>query len=110
MSESRETFEGGFLKKCPICGEDIGPESAKIAELKNNPSVFFVSCFKCGGSMFASIGADLFGIGALSVITDLAESELDKFENSNPISSDEMLDMHLISKKRGNVYEPERKK
>jgi hypothetical protein len=87
-----------YVLKCPVCGYRYNLERTKIVDTKqveNEANLLVHSdCSQCKSSVVFSIsiqGPDVFSIG---MITDLTSSDTKKFSAANPISTNDILDIH----------------
>jgi len=97
--------EDNFLNKCPLCGKRVDVEAAKVLKKKDDSSVLFLACPHCRGAVFLAIVDDVFGTVSLGVATDFTVEDLARFQNKKPISSDELLDLHLALKNKKKIIE-----
>ncbi|GEM_PF-1298331 len=108
IPKDKNDLEENFLNKCPLCGKRVDVEIAKVIKKRENSSVLFLACPHCKGSVFLAIVDDVFGTVSLGVATDFTVDDLAKFQGRKPISSDELLDLHLILKNKKKVIERSR--
>ncbi len=88
-----------FVLRCPVCSYKYNLERTKIIETKEegqNEAAILVhsDCAQCKSSVVFSIiisGPEIFSVG---MITDLTGSDTAKFSNAQPLSADEVLEMH----------------
>jgi hypothetical protein len=86
-------------EKCPVCGYKYNLERTKIIDTKQtdqgNASLLVHSdCGQCKSSVVFSIainGPELYQVG---LITDLTTGDTDKFAEQQPISANDIFDMH----------------
>jgi len=85
---------------CPICGSHYTSDSTKVIESKTEKRgdeaslVIHSDCEKCRSSIafnVAALGSEMFTVGAIS---DLTATDAIKFRKSNPVSTDDVLEMH----------------
>ncbi len=100
--------EDNFLNKCPLCGKRVDVEVAKVIKKRENSSILYLSCPHCNGAVFLAIVDDVFSTVSLGVATDFTVEDLVRFKNKKPISSDELLDLHLALKSKKKVIERSR--
>ncbi len=82
--------------KCAVCGQHYEQDSIKILGYQEDLWFLGVSCSAChtGCLVVAVIKEDR----APEVITDLNETELEKFSNVDRLTADDVLDMHNFLK------------
>jgi|SRR5579872_289268 len=92
-----------YVLKCPVCGYRYNLERTKIIDtkqLENQANLLIHSdCSQCKSSVVFSIsiqGPDIFSIG---MITDLTSNDTKKFSDANPISTNDVLDIHNFLRK-----------
>jgi hypothetical protein len=94
-----------FLLRCPLCGQKYNVENTKILESDQSEALdetrFLIhsDCSKCKSSVMFNV--DLRGAEVLSVgmVTDLTRGDSTKFRDLDPISPDEVLDIHKSIRK-----------
>lgn len=81
--------------RCPLCGFRYNLEGIKVLPKRSGPSVHVhTNCGECACSLMFALdikGGEVFLVG---VVTDLTHDDALKFQNKNPISTDEVLDWH----------------
>ena len=82
--------------KCSVCGQRYEVDNVKV--LGHQEDLWFLSVF-CSVCQTQCLVAAVIKEGkAPTVITDLTEAELDKFEKIDALTTDEVLDMHSFLK------------
>lgn len=95
-------MEEGLIKrliasiKCNVCRQHYEVDNIKV--LSHNEDLWFlsVSCSACHTRCL--VAAVIKQDRAPEVVTDLTETELDKFRNMDKLTTDEVLDMHNFLK------------
>ncbi|HYE22040.1 MAG TPA: hypothetical protein VD998_00440 [Verrucomicrobiae bacterium] len=89
-----------YILRCPVCGHRYNLEQTKIIDTKDERVstganlLVHTDCERCKSSVVFSIAVDGPEIFSIGMVTDLTSSDSNKFKNSNPISSDEVLATH----------------
>jgi len=82
--------------KCGVCGQRYEVDNVKV--LGHQEDLWFLSVF-CSACHTQGLVAAVIKEGrAPKVITDLTETELDKFKKMDKLTADEVLDMHSFLK------------
>ncbi|MFH1175725.1 MAG: hypothetical protein V1698_03320 [bacterium] len=87
----------GFADKCPLCGKKMNLISAQMIEKRDNSPLLFVVCNHCKGAVMIAIVNDAFGVASLGIMTDMSLEDVEKFRGKKGITSDEVLDLHLLA-------------
>ncbi len=82
--------------RCPLCGQSYNSEKIKVLKKKDNAMVLYLVCPKCKSSVMAMITANPLGITSVSALTDVTEEDMERFKNKNPISVDDILELHTF--------------
>ncbi len=89
-----------YILRCPVCGHRYNLEQTKIIDPKDDKNavgenlLVHTDCDRCKSSVVFSIAVDGPEIFSIGMVTDLTSSDTDKFKDSNPITSDEILATH----------------
>jgi hypothetical protein len=91
-----------YVLRCPVCGYKYNLERTKIIDTKQEEeqaNLFVHSdCGQCKSSVVFNIsinGPDVFSIG---MITDLTSGDTRKFSKVEPLSANDVLDLHSFLK------------
>jgi hypothetical protein len=87
-----------YILRCPVCGQRYGLEHTKIIDSKDERLgtnlLVHTDCQRCKSSVVFSIAVDGPEIFSIGMVTDLTSQDTNKFKNSTPITSDEVLATH----------------
>lgn len=83
-----------IIDKCPICKKKLSAEQMKIIEEKDEGMLIYVSCGSCHSNLIFSVVKAPMGLIGQGVVTDLSENEVIKFKDVQPISQNEILEVH----------------
>jgi hypothetical protein len=89
--------EVNLLMKCSICGRKYGKQSIKVVQNKKDAMLVHVNCDFCRSASLAVINKGLQdndNIVTLGILTDLDYEEACSVLKRDPISFDEVLDLH----------------
>lgn len=89
-----------FFANCPLCNTQYNPKEIKVIDKKEGLIVLYFVCSKCKSAIISSISAGVLGVMAVSMITDLSETEVDMIKSENKISSDDILAIYHSFKNR----------
>ena len=88
------------ILRCPVCGYRYSLEQTKIIDSKdeknapNTTLLIHTDCERCKSSVVFSIAVDGPEIFSVGMVTDLTSQDTNKFKNSSPIGTDEILATH----------------
>ncbi len=89
-----------YILKCPVCGSHYSPEQTKVIDtgedkpLSGRSLLVHTDCERCKSSVVFSIAIDGPEIFSIGMVTDLTSQDTNKFKNSKPITSDDVLATH----------------
>ena len=80
--------------KCPQCNEPYEDSKALLIETDQRKTTFHITCGKCNISTLVSVAVNQLGLVSMGSLTDLDRQEVKRLFQREPISSDEVLDVH----------------
>ena len=80
--------------RCPICSSRYSPMEAKILVEKNDANLIHLKCLNCNTSVLAVVLANSFGLSSVGAVTDLTSDDVLKFQESESINSNDVIEMH----------------
>jgi hypothetical protein len=89
-----------YILRCPVCGHRYNLEQTKIIDSKDERMastgnlLVHTDCDRCKSSVVFSIAVDGPEIFSIGMVTDLTSQDTNKFKNSDPINSDDILATH----------------
>lgn len=83
-----------FLANCPLCNNKYNPKEIRIVDKKEGLIILYFICSHCKSAIVSAVSAGILGITAVSMITDLSASEVDKMKNERAISSNDILTIY----------------
>jgi hypothetical protein len=89
-----------YILRCPVCGHRYNLEQTKIIDTKDDrlnsgPNLLVhTDCERCKSSVVFSIAVDGPEIFSIGMVTDLTSQDTNKFKNSEPLNSDDVLATH----------------
>lgn len=87
---------------CPQCGNLYTDSEVGVLQESDMAILATITCAKCHYQSVVTLSLNNGGIGS-AVSSDLRSSEMAKFMGLDPISSDDLLDIHQYLKKaKGN--------
>ncbi|MCL5666664.1 MAG: hypothetical protein M1383_02740 [Patescibacteria group bacterium] len=90
----------GFILRCPICGFKYNLQNTKVIDSQQDERLgeakilIHSDCSKCKSSVMFNVeikGPEVFSVG---MVTDLTGSDSAKFKNREPISANEVINIH----------------
>jgi transcription elongation factor Elf1 len=85
--------------KCPMCDLNFNKEDVKTIDKKEGATTFFLNCSKCKSSVMMVIMTSALGITSISIVSDLAENDINKIKASC-VEYDDVLEMHKFLKNK----------
>ena len=83
-----------LVKECPVCNTRYTTRRAQIVEQTETGYLIYFSCIRCHSSLLANIVEMPFGLVGSAMLTDLELNEVQKFKNSEPVTVDDVLEIH----------------
>ncbi len=91
----------GVMLKCPVCGHKANLDSMHILESEQNDvsgegrMVIHSDCQKCHGNVMFNIGVYGPELMSSASVTDLTSADMHRLFGLEPISANDVLDMHV---------------
>lgn len=112
MKISKNLNFGGFKPerikidaKCPVCGSFYDFRKLEIIEEENSATLMYIKCGTCQSAALSMIALGPFGIKMASVLTDLEQDEVLRFQDEPALDSEEVLDLYEDLHKMDNFLE-----
>ncbi len=91
-----------FLGNCPICNKKYDSRNASVLEKNQEFMSFYIDCGNCSSSVIVAVFFPLSGlVTTVGMLTDLSREDLKKLRTFDPISADEVLEMHVHMESMG---------
>lgn len=87
-----------FLANCPICSSPYNSKEIKILDKNEGVVTLYFICAHCKSAIVSAVSAGVLGVTAISIITDLGASEIDKLKNTESINSNDVLALYSFLK------------
>lgn len=85
-----------FLGTCPICNTQYNSENASLLERNAEFMSFYIDCDSCLSSVIVAVFFPLSGlVTTVGMLTDFSRDDVKKLRKFNPITLDEVLDLHV---------------
>lgn len=93
---SGEQFHGSIkiISQCPLCGTSYNPLAAGVLEATEGARLMYIQCTACSSNILALVITSMVGVSSIGLITDLTIDDIRKFQNSDGITSDDVLDIY----------------
>jgi len=88
---------------CPFCRLSFLPENAAVLGENQASWLIHVTCNSCSSSIIQLLMLGEVGISSVGLVTDLLQGELEKFRYSQPVTIDDLIDLHLQFKQT-NIF------
>lgn len=83
-----------ILTICPICQATYNPLKTQIMAERDDAHVVYLECRQCGSSVLALVTTSLAGLSSIGTVTDLTSHEIVAAQQHQPISHDDVLNLH----------------
>lgn len=94
-----------LISCCPVCNSHYNPMAAQVLEENEEAHLIHIECRKCGSSIVALVLTGGMGISSVGLITDLTSQDVLRFKHGDEISSDDVLDFHLMLENDENIID-----
>jgi len=88
--------------RCPVCGNLYDFRQLEVIEEENGATLMYIKCQSCQSAALSMIALGPSGVKMASVLTDLEQDEVMRFQDENPLSSEEVLDLYESLEKSDN--------
>ena len=95
----------GLMLKCPICGNKYNLDHTEIIESEQDERfgeahmLIHSDCLKCKSSVMFNIEINGPEVFSVNMVTDLTSGDATKFRNKQPISADDVINIHTTLRK-----------
>lgn len=89
--------------RCPICEAMYDFQSLQILAEKDHSLLVYMECSVCQASIVSILSLDPRGMSAQGLVTDLTPEEITKAGFAEPVSADDVLEMHEALKEEKPV-------
>ena len=91
--------------RCPVCGNLYDFRKLEIIEEEGGATLMYIKCSSCQSAALSIIALGSFGIKMASVLTDLEQDEVLRFQEEKSLQSEEILELHEDLDKTDNFLE-----
>jgi hypothetical protein len=90
----------GFILRCPICGYKYNLANTDIIESEQNEALgearilIHSDCGRCKSSVMFNIDVNGPEVWSAAMVTDLTSKDTTKFSHAEPISTDDLINIH----------------
>lgn len=93
------------LIHCPVCSKEYRPARMLLLDEADRRSTLHLTCESCHASSLVFVSLSPIGAVSMGLLTDLEQSEAKRLFTSEPISSDEVLQVHQYLKTHRGVVD-----
>jgi transcription elongation factor Elf1 len=86
------------LIHCPACNKEYRPAKILLLDQEEKRSTLHLTCDSCGASTLVYVSLSQYGVVSMGVLTDLDQSEAKGLFKEEPVSPDEVLEVHEFLK------------
>ena len=83
-----------LVSYCPSCHASFTPRQAAVIDQTGSVHLLHMRCNHCLSSLVVLLLATEMGVSSVGVITDLTESDVERFSAAQPVSTDDCLAVH----------------
>ncbi len=87
------------LASCPLCSNHYDSREIKILGKKEESVTLYFNCSRCKSAIISVFSAGVFGITAVSMVTDLSAAEAEKSQEKTAVSADDVLAIYKFFSK-----------
>lgn len=88
-------FEAKYLGSCSVCEISFQPRSANLISRKDEVTQIYAQCSNCKSSVIIFVLKSAMGfVTTVGMLTDMTKRDLEKFSKTNPITADDILELH----------------
>jgi len=88
----------GHIAKCPVCDKKYSKKDAMVLEIGQKRNTFHFTCDKCSVSSLVFVSENSMGMVGVGVLTDMTKKEASVFFQNEPVSADNVLEVHNFFK------------
>ncbi len=82
------------LGRCPVCRSSYAAASIAAVKIQGSTSFLHLTCQSCEHSMMLSLRRRREGLVCAGIVTDCNLEDARRFADSEPISVDDVIEMH----------------
>ena len=101
MKSGRKITDYKFFGNCPICNKKF--MIANVVSLKKLGAMqtFYVECGKCASSVVLAVVKNIPGaVTTVGMLTDMKYSDINRMKDIDPLTWDDVLEMHAFLEKK----------
>ena len=88
--------------KCSVCGSLYDYGKLEVLQEEDAATLMYIKCSVCQSAALSIVALGAMGIKVASALTDLEKEEVMRFQDEEPINSEEVLDLHEGIEKTDN--------
>ncbi len=112
LNNFKSNIPGGFKPerikinaKCPVCGSLYDFGRLEVLEEEEGATLMYIKCSVCQSAALSIIAIGTMGLKVASVITDLDQDEVLRFQDEKAVKSEDVLALHEELVKTDNFLE-----
>ena len=95
-----------LVSYCPLCHDSFSPRQAAVIGQVGSTHLLHVTCNRCTSSLVVLLLVSELGVSSVGVVTDLAETDVERFAAGLPVTMDDCLDLHALLHSGDQVVQP----
>jgi len=93
----KDIFENvQFIQVCPLCNTKYDKKETHILHGSGAAHFVHTTCSSCRSSIMAVVRESPLGISSAGIMTDMNYDDIMRFDQEEPISADDCLNLHLF--------------
>lgn len=90
--------------QCSVCGKAFKPARVMVLSEERDRTTLHLQCEECGAASFVLVSTGQLGVASVGMLTDLNSQDARNLFGKEPISTDQVIEMHQLLKKwRGDM-------
>jgi hypothetical protein len=83
-----------FINRCPICSSAYDGKEAKLFAKNETATLVHLTCTSCASYFVAMVLLVGQGVSSVGMVTDLSFDDVKRLYQSEPFTTDEIIDAH----------------
>ena len=93
-----------FINRCPICSSVYNASSAKLFSRSDQATLVHLTCTNCASYFVAMVLLVGQGVSSVGMVTDLSFNDVKRLYQSEPLTTDEMIEAHEELQKNNFIH------
>ena len=98
LPEKAKNDELKLISFCPLCETQLSQAKMQLVGSKGDTKLVHVTCDKCHTLVLFLVFSSMVGQSTVGLVTDLKANEVNEYRIAPAISTDDVIDIHLLLK------------